>query len=460
MKKIQIVDRTLSVKQDSFGFKDKLEIARLLDKIDVDVIEFPPIVNEKADTLLIRTASSFLKKSVVSVSGGMSEESIRLAGGALTQAKKPCIRIEVPVSPSGMEYQAHLKAAALPSMVEKLSAVAKSLVDQVEFCAIDAARADQAFLLSVLTAAISGGATRVTLCDSAGALLPADFATIVSKVKEEIGVPCGVMVRDTAGLACASSITAVQAGAEWIKTDAFGDSCRLQTVGAMLQTLGARYAFHSSLRQTELSRVADQIAWISGDDTAKPVSESVKSEENDLALTADATRKTVSDVVKKLGYDLSADDQKKVYDEFLRVAKKKEVRQKELDAIVASAALQVPSTYQLINYVINNGNIISASAQILLQKGEEKLHGICLGDGPIDAAFRAVDQIIGHRYELDDFQIQAVTEGKEAIGSALVKLRAGGKLYSGNGVSTDIIGASIRAYLGAVNKIIYEESSR
>ena len=84
--------------------------------------------------------------------------------------------------------------------------------------------------------------------------------------------------------------------------------------------------------------------------------------------------------------------------------------------------------------------------------------GVSQGDGPIDAAFMAIEQIIGHHYELDDFQIQAVTEGRGAIGSALVKLRSGGKLYSGSGVSTDIIGASIRAYLNALNKIVYEEA--
>ena len=92
-----------------------------------------------------------------------------------------------------------------------------------------------------------------------------------------------------------------------------------------------------------------------------------------------------------------------------------------------------------------------------MEKNGETMQGISIGDGPIDAAFRAIEQIVGHRYELDDFQIQAVTEGKEAMGSALVKLRADGKLYSGNGISTDIIGASIRAYINAINKIVYEE---
>ena len=147
-----------------------------------------------------------------------------------------------------------------------------------------------------------------------------------------------------------------------------------------------------------------------------------------------------------------------MYEEFLRVADGKIVGAKELDAIVASAALQVPSTYKLDNYVINNGNIISASAQITLIKDDKKIPGISIGNGPVDAAFLAIEQIIGHHYELDDFQIQSVTEGKSAVGSAVVKLRSDGKLYSGRGISTDIIGASIRAYISAVNKIVYEEA--
>ena len=125
---------------------------------------------------------------------------------------------------------------------------------------------------------------------------------------------------------------------------------------------------------------------------------------------------------------------------------------------MASVALQVPPSYKLKSYVINNGNIISASAQITLEREGKEIPGICIGDGPVDAAFKAIEQIIGHHYELDDFQIQSVTEGKEAMASALVKLRSNGKLYSGNGISTDIVGAGIRAFINAVNKIVYEEA--
>ena len=161
-----------------------------------------------------------------------------------------------------------------------------------------------------------------------------------------------------------------------------------------------------------------------------------------------------------LGYDLSEEDGVKVYEAFCRIAAKKQtVGEKELDAIIASAALQVPPTYRLESYVINTGNTISASAQMKLTKNGQTLSGVSLGDGSVDAAFLAIESILGRHYELDDFQIQAVTEGREAMGESVVKLRSGGKLYSGRGISTDIIGASVHAYLNAINKIVYEEAA-
>ena len=168
---------------------------------------------------------------------------------------------------------------------------------------------------------------------------------------------------------------------------------------------------------------------------------------------------SVASAVKNLGYELTEEDYAKVFEEFSRVAEKKKfVGTRELDAIVASAAMQVPQVYKIRNYVINSGNVITATANIQLEKDGVEMRGIGAGDGPIDAAFQAIEQIIGHKYELDDFQIQTVTEGRDAMGQALVKLRSNGKVYSGKGISTDIIGASIRAYISAVNKIVYEEA--
>jgi len=160
----------------------------------------------------------------------------------------------------------------------------------------------------------------------------------------------------------------------------------------------------------------------------------------------------------RLGYDLSEEDGKKVFEAFQTIASKKEkVTDKELDAIVASAAMQVPATYILDTYVITAGNTISATAHLKLTKAGNPMEGVSIGDGPIDAAFLAIESITGQHYELDDFQIQAVTEGRGAMGQTVVKLRSNGKLYSGKGISTDIVGASIHAYISALNKIVYEE---
>ena len=156
-----------------------------------------------------------------------------------------------------------------------------------------------------------------------------------------------------------------------------------------------------------------------------------------------------------LGYSLSGEDLAKVYERFRGIAVKKTVESRELDAIIASVALQVPPTYTLASYVVNSGNIITATAHVVLDKHGEKLQGISTGDGPIDAALKAIENVIGHHYELDDFSIQSLTGGQEAVGEALVRLRDGGKLYSGRGISTDIVGSAIRAYINALNKIVY-----
>ena len=177
-----------------------------------------------------------------------------------------------------------------------------------------------------------------------------------------------------------------------------------------------------------------------------------------LGKSRRADHRGIVSAVAKLGYDLSAEDEEKLYSAFKQIAEKKEqVSFKELDAIVASSAMQVPATYKLDTYVITSGNTISATAHIKLWKKDGHVEGVYMGDGSIDAAFQAIEKITGCHYELDDFQLQAVTEGREAMGQTIVKLRSGGKVYSGRGISTDIVGAGIQAYLSALNKIIYEE---
>ncbi len=458
MKQIIISDTTLCKEGSTYTFKEKIEIARQLERLKVDVIELPEIQNGKTDILLVRTLSSFVKNSILSVAVGVAPGSLENALQSLAGAVRPRIRVEVPLSPVGMEYQSHKKP---PKMLEFISATvkdAKKACADVEFCAVDATRAEPEFLKTAIDTALSAGATSISLCDSASEMMPDDFASFAAGIKAQCTVPVTVRCDDKNGLACASAILAVRAGVDGVKTCVEGTCVSLETFADMIKNCGNTYGFSSSVRVTELHRGIGQIRWIAGNSKSEKGVPVPSANDESIRLDKGDDQSAVTVAVKKLGYELSEEDNARVYEEFLRVADRKTVGAKELDAIVASVALQVPPSYKLKSYVINNGNIISASAQITLERDGKELPGICIGDGPMDAAFKAVEQIIGHHYELDDFQIQSVTEGKEAMGSALVKLRSNGKLYSGNGISTDIVGAGIRAYINAVNKIVYEEA--
>lgn len=458
---MRIADRTLCRENCTFSFKEKIEICRQLEKLKVDVIELPAIETPKTDILFVRTASSFVGSCVLSVCVGMTAESFDGAVQAISAAKRARLRIEVPVSPVGMEYGAHKKPPKMIEWVAATVAKAKAVCADVEFCAVDATRAEPAFLTAILTAAKEAGATAVTVCDSTGEKMPDEFAAFVQGVMETVGMPVGVSCDDKNAMAAAAAILAVRGGADTVKTAVDGACVSLEAFCGIIKNCGNHYGFSAGVQLTEYHRIVRQISRIVDGKGADRASLNIASAaEAGFTLDANDDKTAVATAVAKLGYDLSEEDMTAVYNEFIRVAAKKNVGAKELEAIVSGVAMQVPPTYTLISYMVNSsgGNALAASAQIVLDKKGEQLQGICMGDGPIDAAFVALEQIMGCHFELDDFQIQAVTEGKEAMGSALVKLRAEGKLYVGTGISTDIIGASIRAYLSAVNKIVFEQT--
>ncbi len=459
MRKISIADTTLLNEEVSFSFKEKIEIARQLENLNVDVIELPAIENTRTDILLVKTISSFVKNSIISVCGGMTAESVENAALSLASANKGRIRIELPVSPVGMEYICHKKPDKMLLFIEQLISLAKEKIEDVEFCAIDATRAEGDFLEKAVEVATNSGATEVSLYDSAAeTMLPDQFADFAFNICEKTKTLVGVYCNNKNGMAIACASMAAKKGIVTVKTAVGTNAVPLELFAEMIKNCGESFGFSSSLKYTQLNRIIKQINWVAENTkNGKNNVVALETAENNVDMDSSFDKDSVMTAVLKLGYDLSEEDSAKVYEEFLRVAEKKRVGSKELEAIVASVALQVPATYKLISYIVNNGNIISSSAQITLEKDGEEVKGIAIGDGPVDASFRAIEQIIGTHFELDDFQIQSVTEGKEAMGSALVKLRANGKLYSGNGISTDIIGASIRAFLSAVNKIVYEE---
>ena len=469
MKNIRISDVTMKQQGSdiNLSFKEKIELAKLLDKLGVSVIELEGIHNAKIDALRIMSIAMAVQGSIVAVPVALNRESVQQTWNALRLAKKARLQVCAPVSSVQMEYLFHKKPDAMLSAISDTIAACKEVCADVDFVADDATRSDAAFLYEAVRTAISAGAETVTVCDTAGSMLPNEFTAFIrelyANVPELAQVVLGVSCSDGLSMADSCAIAAVRYGAGEIKAAAYRlDVVSLPNVAKVLKAKGEFYDATCSLHTTVMSRITGQIAWMcqTGRSKNSPFDHGVQEDDGSIYLTGHDDLSAVMKAASRLGYDLSEDDGIKVYEAFRAIADKKEkVTAKELDAIVASAAMQVPPAYVLETYVITAGNTISSTAHLRLKKENQVLEGVCIGDGPIDAAFLAIESITGRHYELDDFQIQAVTEGREAMGQTVVKLRSEGKVYSGRGISTDIVGASILAYINALNKIVYEEDN-
>ena len=465
MNRVNLSDVTMKQVADGFhlSFKEKIELAKLLDKLCVSVIELEGMENERIDSLRIKSIAAAVNNSVLAVPVQLTNEGPARVWAALQQAKHPRLQVCGAISAVGMEYLFHKKPAAMLAAIVDTVKSCKALCADVEFLADDATRADPEFLAETVKAVIAAGATTITLCDTAGSMLPAELSQFVKDLYETVPelktVRVGVCCNNTLSMADACAIAAIAEGVTEIKASAYPiDAASIAVLAKLLAARGDAMGVFCPVQTTQLSWIMERIFQICHAGKAKGATLSAAQEDAAIFLTAHDDITAVAKVAQQLGYDLSEDDCVKVFDAFQRIAAKKErVSSKELDAIIASAALQVPPTYKLDTFVITSGNTISSTAHIKLIKNDQIMEGVSIGDGPIDAAFVAIENITGCHYELDDFQLQAVTEGREAMGQTVVKLRSGGKVYSGKGISTDIVAAGIHAYLSALNKIVYEE---
>ncbi len=468
MNQIRISDITLKQtgKEFTLSFKEKIEIPKLLDKLGVSVIELEGISHPKIDALRIKSVASTVKNSIVAVPVELSADSVEATWNALKEAKNPRLQVFASVSPVQMEYLFHKKPDAMLKAIEETVSACCAKTSDVEFIADDATRSDAAFLYQAIKTAIAAGAKTITVCDATGAMLPEELCSFLDALYENVSelkdVVLGISCSNELAMADACAIAAIKHGVREIKAAAYQiNQISLAHISRLLAAKGESFGVTCSVRTVEMSRITKQIAWICETSRSKnsPFDNGVQDVTEEMTLTSQDNMTTVLKAVEKLGYDLSEEDAAQVWAAFQKIAARKdEISSKELDTIVASVAMQVPATYVLTNYNITASNTAASMAQMKLEKNGQPLEGVALGDGPVDAAFLALENILGCHYELDDFQIRSVTEGREAMGETVVKLRSNGKLYSGRGTSTDIVGSSIQAYISALNKIVYEEA--
>ncbi len=471
MKDVKIVDISLRESEQLFtsglSFKQKIEMAKLLEKLKIDVIETGFVTETPTDAVLVRTLSTMLDNCVICVPVSLDRTDIDRASSALAKAKHPRLNLIVPTSTVQMEYVYRLKADSVLTQVKETVAYCASVCPAVEFTAEDATRSEPEFLSTIIDAAIESGAKTITLCDSTGEKTPDELTAFIEALLQKTpalkDVTLSLHLKDNLGLAAAAALAAVSCGVGQFKVS-FSSSTghlSLEQFLNILKVRGEALGIAYETNVTALFRTCRQLDAITG--TGRTVRQAPTSDESGPAsksiLGEDADIEAVARRIQQLGYDVNDEDLSEIYHLFKEIAGRKKVDDRDIEALVAEAADRVHPTYQLDNYVINSGNAITATAFVRVLKEGKALQAISIGDGPIDAAFLAIEQILEHHYELDEFQIQAVTEGREAMGDALVRLRFNGKLFAGRGLSTDIVGASIRAYLSAVNKITNEEQS-
>ena len=447
MKKINISDITLkklaSERKVNLLFREKSAVANCADIIGVDAVELPPVKSLREDTIIYKTIAKNIRNAILSITVGFNAEDISHAWECVKEAKNPRLRIELPVSTIQMEYTYHIKQTKMLEKIAELVKAAKEVCNDVEFSALDATRADEDFLISAFKEAEACGATLVTVCDDAGVSTPDNISSIVEKVKAAVNVPVYVQVSDKINMAVASAFSCIAKGADGLKCAMLGDDVLLTgEISDAIIACGAQIGAEIKLNNTKIhASIDDMVSSISHD---VDESDSAVSEKKKILLDSDSTTVQVAQAASLLGYELSDSDIGNVHKALKQVCDKKgTVGSKEFEALIASSAMQAPSTYHFETYTTTSSNVSSSMSQVTLKRNDEMICGVSNGDG---------------HYELDDFQVQSVTEGKEALGSALVRLRNNGKLYSGNGTSTDIVAASIRAYINALNKIVFEEA--
>ncbi len=462
MRKINITDITLKKlseeREVSLLFREKTAIAVCADSLGADAVELPLVKNPREDKIIYKTIAQNVKNAVLAIPVGFTKEEVSVAWESIKEAGKPRLQVELPVSTIQMEYAYHVKQAVMLEKIAELIKEAKTFCGDVEFSALDATRADEDFLLSAAKEAEANGAEIITICDNAGVSTPEEIASLTKKVKENVSIPVYVQVSDRISMGVASAFSAISAGADGVKCAMAGKETLLTgEFSDAISVCGARINAKTELDNTKIhSRIEDMLVGINHEEYED---EKTISDKKKILLDSDSSMAQVTQAAEILGYDLSESDIGNVYRALMQVSEKKgAVGAKEFEALIASYAMQAPSRYHFETYTTTSSNVTSSMSQVTLKSDGEVICGVSSGDGPIDAAFRAIEQCIGHHYELDDFQVQAVTEGKEALGSAVVRLRNNGKLYSGNGISTDIVAASIRAYINALNKIVFEEA--
>lgn len=498
--RVIIFDTTLRDGEQTPGvnlnLQEKLEIARQLEKLGVDVIEAGFPAASEGDFEAVRAVSQAVSCGVAGLCRCV-EGDISKAWEALKHAKRPRIHVFLATSDIHMQYKLKMTPEKVLARAVEGVKLARSLCGDVEFSCEDASRSAKEFLYSILEAVIDAGATTVNIPDTVGFAMPEEYGELVRDVianvrnidKAVLSVHC----HNDLGLASANTLAALANGARQAEVTINGigeraGNCALEEVIMGLSVRSSLFNLTHSIDTQRIFRASQSVSKL----TSVPVPvcksvvgsnafahesgihqhgvlsnpmtyeimtpESVGKSSNTMVLGKLSGRHAFEDRLKVLGYDLTKEEIDGAFVRFKELAdRKKSITDDDLEALVSHKVADVPLIYSLEAFQIQSGSKMKAMASITLLHEGEEITEAATGDGPVDAAYNAVVRIVGGEWPLASYDIKAVTEGEDALGEVTVRVQRGDRLYTGKGLSPDIIESSVRAFINAVNRAFAEQ---
>lgn len=500
--KLILFDTTLRDGEQAPGYAmnldEKVRMALQLEALGVDVMEAGFAIASPGDSDAVKAIARAVKRSTVCSLARALEKDIDAAALAIRDAVHPRIHTFIATSELHLKYKLKLSREACLRQIRHAVSYARNRCAEVEFSAEDASRTDPDFLCRVAETAIAAGASVVNIPDTVGYTTPQEFGSLIKRLHDRVkGMDRAILsvhCHDDLGLAVANTLAGIRAGARQAECtiSGIGERAGNAALEEIVMGLVTRRDFYGRLetgiKTEEIARTAKLLSTITGVKIAPNKAivganafahesgihqhgvlskaetyeimtpESVGMKQTELVLGKHSGQHAFESRIRDLGYDLTPERMGEAFAAFKVLAdRKKQITDRDLVAIVeAGAAWKSGSSdeWKLDSFVVNSGNHMSATAQVTLVKGKRKVQDAALGTGPIYASFRAIEKIVKHKFVLEDYRIDAVTEHRDALGEVLVKISDAKGVYRGRGVSTDVIEGSIMALLVAVNRML------
>lgn len=498
MEKIIIFDTTLRDGEQAPGgsmtSQQKLEVAFQLERLGVDIIEAGFPVASPGDFAGVSAISKNIKTSAICALARCIKADIECAHNAVKNAKHPRIHLFLATSKIHLKYKFKKAEKEILSISRESIRLARKLCKDVEFSPEDATRTERPFLFEIIETAIKEGVRTINIPDTVGYSYPQEIYSLISDIKNNVpNINKAVIAthcHNDLGLATANSLSAVLAGARQVHCTINGigeraGNASLEEVVMAIKTRKDAFAgLYTQINTKEIFRTSRLISNLT--DFVVPANKAIVGRnafrhesgihqdavlkkkityeimdphdvgvaESQLVLGKHSGRHAFRDRLSVLGFHLSDEQLNKAFLRFKELAdRKKDIFDDDLRIIVEDEIRVIEPLWQLDSFEVNSGTRIKPKATVVLKKKAKEFSGTSSGDGPVDACFKAIDKIINQKVKLEDFRLEAVTSGKDALGHASLKLIKEKKSVSGHGSSTDIVEAAIRAYLDAVNKI-------